>query len=236
MKLICQKCKAIILHENVNISSDLAKCDRCNSIHKASDLADSNSIYNINNPPNGTKIIIKKQLDGSTVLFYPKQGFKVSMIFPIFFTVLWLSFIAFWTRGASGASILFAMCSIPFWVAGFGMLSGVINLIFETQTLKLSKTSLTIKKDKPIRPKKFEINIKDIESIRMENLKIKNDLSMFGNMNLLFKAQKSSGMEGIEIPAIVSGVMTEYFFEYANETEQEWVTSTLDNMVKMMNN
>ena len=43
-------------------------------------------------------------------------------------------------------------------------------------------------------------------------------------------------MEGIEIPAIVSGVMTEYFFEYANETEQEWVTSTLDNMVKMMNN
>lgn len=235
MELICPDCKATISPDNVNISSDLAKCDKCNSIHKASELADSKSIDKINNPPTGTKMRIKKGFDDSIELFYPKQGFKASMIFQVFFTLFWIGFVAFWTWGASQGSVIFAMFSIPFWLVGIGMLSGLINSISETQTLKLSRTSLIIKKARPIRPKSFEINVKDIQSIRMKNLKMNNPFAMFGNMKLMFKMQKSFGMGGIEMPAIISGVKTEYFFEDANDAEQEWVTSTLDSIIKRVN-
>lgn len=235
MELICPNCKATILPDNVNISSDLAKCDKCNSIHKASELADSKSIDKINNPPTGTKMTIKKGFDDSIELFYPKKGFTVSVIPQLFFSIFWIGFISFWTWGASQGSVIFAMFSIPFWLVGFGMLGGLINSISETQTLKISRTSLILKKERPIRPKNFEIKVKDIQSIRMKNLKM-NPFSMFGNMKLMFKMQKSFGMGGIEMPAIISGVKTEYFFEDANDAEQEWVTSTLDNIIKRMNN
>lgn len=236
MELICPSCKATISPDNVNISSDLAKCDKCNSINKASELADSKSIDKINNPPTGTKMTIKKGFDDSIELFYPKQGFKASMIFQVFFTIFWIGFVAFWTWGASQGSVIFALFSIPFWLVGIGMLSGLINSISETQTLKLSRNTLIIKKDRPIRPKSFEINVKDIQSIRMKNLKMNNPFAMFGNMKLMFKIQKSFGMGGIEMPAIISGVKTEYFFEDANDAEQEWVTTTLDSIIKRMNN
>lgn len=235
MELICPDCKATISPDSVNISSDLAKCDKCNSIHKASDLADSKSIDKINNPPTGTKMTIKKGFDDSIEMFYPKKGFTASVIPQLFFTIFWLGFISFWTWGASQGSVIFALFSIPFWLVGFGMLGGLINSISETQTLKISRTSLTLKKERPIRPKNFEIKIKDIQSIRMKNLKM-NTFSMFGNFNMMMKMQKSFSMGGIEMPAIISGVKTEYFFEDANDAEQEWVTTTLDSIIKRMNN
>jgi hypothetical protein len=115
------------------------------------------------------------------------------------------------------------------------MLGGLINSISETQTLKISKTSLSLKKDRPIRPKKLEIKVKDIQSIKMKQLKM-NPFLMFGYFRLMVKMQRQFGMGRIEIPAIISGLKTEYFFEDAFDAEQEWVTTTLDNIIKRMNN
>ncbi len=235
MELICPNCKAAISPDNINISSDLAKCDTCNSIHKASELADSKSINKINNPPSGTKIIIKKGLDDSVELFYPKKGFTLFVIPPLFFSLFWFGFISFWTWGASQGSLIFALFSIPFWLAGFGMLGGLLNSISESQTLKISRTTLTLKKDRLIWPKSFEIGIKDIQSVKMKSVKM-NAFSMFGNFSMMTKMPKSFGMGGIEMPAIISGVKTEYFFEDANDAEQEWLISTLDSIIKRMNN
>ncbi|NOX48569.1 MAG: hypothetical protein GXO89_16500 [Chlorobi bacterium] len=179
---------------------------------------------------------VKKGFDDSIEIFYPKQGFKASMIFQVFFTIFWVGFVGFWTFMAAQSSFLFAMFSIPFWLIGFRMLGELINSISETQTLKVSRTSLTLKKDKSIRPKTIEIKVKDIQSIRMKNVKMNNPFSLFGNMKLMFKIQKSFGVGGIEMPAIISGVKTEYFFEDANDAEQEWVTTTLDRIIKRMNN
>jgi hypothetical protein len=101
MELICPSCKATISPDNVNIASNLAKCDKCNSIHKAGDLADSKSIDKINHPPTGSKMTIKKGFDDSIELFYPKKGFTVSVIPHLFFTIFWFVFISFWTWGVS---------------------------------------------------------------------------------------------------------------------------------------
>lgn len=235
MELICPNCKTTIHPDNVNITTDLAKCDKCKSILKASELADTKLIEKIYNPPSGTKIQVKKGFDGSVEMFYPKKGFTFSVIPQLFFTIFWLVFISFWTWGASQGSVIFALFSIPFWLLGFGMLGGLINSISETQTLNISRTTLILKKDRPIRPKTVKIGIKDIQSIRMKSLKM-NPFTMFGNFKLMMKMQKSFGMSGIEMPAIISGVKTEYFFEDSNDAEQEWVTSALDSIIKRMNN
>lgn len=235
MELICPICRASISAVNVNISTDLAKCDKCNSIHKASELADRKSIDKINNPPSGAKMVVKKKMDDSIELFYPKKGFSLALIPQLFFAIFWLGFICFWTWGASQASVIFAMFSIPFWLIGFTMIGGLINSIWETQTLKISRTSLILEKNRPILSKKFEIKIKDIQSIRMKILKI-SPFSFLGNFRMMLKMQKSFGMGEIETPAIISGIKTEYFFEDANDAEQEWVTSTLDGIIKRMIN
>ncbi len=233
MELICPNCKITISANNVNIASDLAKCDKCNSIHKTSELADIKSIDKINNPPTGTKITIRK-LGDSIELFYPKKGFTASMGLQLFFSVIWFVFISFWTWGASQANMFFALFSIPFWLIGFVMLGGLINSISETQTLKISKTLLILKKDRPIRPKKIEIKVKDIQSIKMKQLNI-NPFVIFGYSRLMMKVSRQIGMGRIEIPAIISGLKTEYFFEDAYEAEQEWVTTTLENIIKINN-
>jgi hypothetical protein len=234
MKLVCPNCSSPILAENINISTDLAKCVSCNSIHKASELADQSSIEKLQNPPPGTKITIKKGLNDSFELFLPKPGFKPSMIFQFIFTIFWVGFVGFWTFMAAKGSIFFAMFSIPFWLVGIGMLTGLINSIYETQTLILSKTNLVLKKNRPVRSKTFEISLNEIQSIKMKNMKMNNPFSMFGNFKMMFKMQKSFGMGGLELPAIISGYKTEYFFEDANDAEQEWVTSSLDSIIKRL--
>jgi len=106
----------------------------------------------------------------------------------------------------------------------------MINSIFETEELRLSKRLLTYKKNRPVKKIIFEISIKEINSVCMKPLKM-NSFSMFGNFNYIFKMQKSFG-GGIEMPAIISGTRTQYFFENANDAEQEWITKALDAMVK----
>jgi hypothetical protein len=234
MELICPGCKATISPDNVNIATDLAKCNKCKSVHHASKLAEGKSTDKINHPPAESKILIKKGFDDSIEIFYPKKGITVSVIPQLFFTIFWFVFISFWTWGASQGSVFFALFSIPFWLFGFGMIGGFINSISETQIIKIAKTSLTLIKDRPIRPKKLELKIKDIQAIKMKQLKM-NPFLMFGYFRLMVKMQRQFGMGRIEIPAIISGLRTEYFFEDAYDAEQEWVTMTLDSIIKKMN-
>ena len=233
MELFCPNCNAKILPDNVNISSDLAKCDKCHTIHKVSELAGSKSSAKIKTPLPGSRITMKKSFNDSVVLFCPKKGFTTSVIPQILFIIVWLGFISLWAFIAAQNNLLFALFVIPFVVVGIGMIGGLINSISETQTLTISRTSLTLKKERPIRPKHLEIKLKDIQSVRMKNLNM-NSFSRFGNFRMMLKMQKSIATRilGIEIPAIISVSKTEYFFEEANDAEQEWVTITLDSIIK----
>jgi hypothetical protein len=232
MNLICPKCKITIKPESVNITTDLAKCDNCNSIFKVSELTHSQELNEISNPPKGSLIEVERNNDDSMELLYPRKGFTFSMIPQLLFTIFWIGFISFWTFMASRSSLIFASFSIPFWFVGFGMVIGIINSIFEIQWLKITRSDLTLIKKRPIHPVKIELLIEDIQSIRMKTLKL-NPFSMFGSYKYMFKMQNSF-VSGIELPAIISGVKTENFFENANDAEQEWVTTTLENVCKIL--
>jgi hypothetical protein len=228
MNLNCPNCDAKIKAENINILTDLAKCDKCNSIHKASDLSNPLEKNDVN-PPNGSKIEMKKRLNGNIELTYPKKGFSISLIPQLLFSIFWLGFLSFWTWGASQGSTFFALFSIPFWLIGLSMITGIINSVNEIQILTLDQNKLTVKRLRPIRPKTFETELKNIQSIKMKGMKM-NPFSMFGNFSHMMKMQRSFG-SAIEVPAIITGHKTEYFFDDANDAEQEWVTRVLERLV-----
>lgn len=232
MKLECSNCKSEIKSENINISTDLAKCDNCGSVLKVSEL--TSSVENLDtNPPNGSKISISKGADGQFELTLPKKGFSLSVIPQVLFSIFWLGFISFWTWGASQGSIFFAMFSIPFWFVGISMITGVINSANEIQKVSLNKNTLSIKRLRPIRAKSFETKLGDIQSIKMKGIKM-SPFSVFGNFRQAMKMQSSFGSP-IETPAIITGMKTEHFFEDANDAEQEWVTKLLGGLVKQIN-
>lgn len=228
MILNCPNCNRVIKFENINISTDLAKCDKCNSIHKVSDMSNVIEMIDIN-PPNGSRIEMIKGQNGNIELIYPKKGFSLSLIPQLFFAIFWLGFISFWTLGASQASVLFALFSIPFWFIGFSMIASIINSANEIQIITLENFKLSINRIRPIRSKYVEIDIKDIQSIKMKGMKM-NPFTMFGNFKHIIKMQRSFG-SAVEVPSIITGHKTEYFFDDANDAEQEWVTEILDRLV-----
>ena len=69
MELICPNCNKIISSDNINVTTDLAKCGNCNSLHKASDLVASIDEKALATPPTGTKIQLKKGLGDSIEIF-----------------------------------------------------------------------------------------------------------------------------------------------------------------------
>ncbi|WP_156152475.1 hypothetical protein [Flammeovirga sp. OC4] len=231
MELVCTNCNTAIPTKNVNIITDLAKCDYCNSVYRASSLLDSFSLKSVGRPPSESKMILRKFEDDLVEIFYPKKGFTLSVIPQLIMPILWLSFVSLWTFLATQSSILFALFSIPFWFIGLGMLYGVMNSIFESQTLLIDNKTFSIIKNRPIRSKIKEIRIRDIQIVRMKLWKT-SAYKLIEQYSLLFKMQRSMEFGGFEVPAVISNTEVNYFFEEVNDAEQEWITSLLHNLVK----
>lgn len=232
MELVCPTCNWKIDSSNINVVTDLAKCGYCGAIYKASSLVSASDDKTLATPPKGSKIELTKEIGDSIQLFIPKKGVTGSVIPQLFFCVFWLGFISFWTWGASQGSVFFAMFSIPFWLVGLAMLTGLINNINETQTIKVNKSSLTLIKSRPINSKNYEYDFQDIQSIEITHMK-GGLFSMFANPRYMWRLQWSFGA-GLTLPAIIAGSRTQYFFEGANDAEQEWVTKYLDNKLRQV--
>ena len=224
MELVCTTCRMKIDSADVNISTDLAKCGHCGAIHRASSLVPAIDSKTLATPPVGSKIEIIKGMGDSFQIFMPKKGIDKTNIPFLAFCIIWFSFIAFWTWGASLADEgqIMALFSIPFWIIGFVILTVVLNKINETQTIEVTKTDLTIVKTKPIMSKRYEYSFKDIQLIKITELDYyyTSGRSKRGNINNHTVQPKA--------PAIITGSGTKYFFEQANEAEKIWVTNFLD--------
>jgi len=231
MELICPNCYKAISTQDVNVVTDVAKCAHCNSLHRVSNLLNKTTVQAPSDrPPVGSKIQMKKGLLDNVELFVPAKGVSAMDIPIIVFAGFWISFVAFWTWGASQASVLFAMFSIPFWFVGIAMLGGVINSIKETQTIQITGDRLTLIKSRVFNSQNIEFRMADIQAVRFTTFK-GNPFSAFSNMGSMRKPRNSNRV-AIEQPAIVSGATTSYFFENLNEVEQEWATAYIDAIVQ----
>ncbi|WP_414586928.1 serine/threonine protein kinase [Scytonema sp. PCC 10023] len=96
--------------------------------------------------PAGSKIKLKKD-ENSLDILIPPTGFQPSMTFMVLFAIAWNSFILFWTVNAIAApfpaNIPFALFSLPFWGAGFQMLSAILFPLFRRTRLRLNREKIT---------------------------------------------------------------------------------------------
>jgi serine/threonine protein kinase len=95
--------------------------------------------------PTGSKIKFNKD-ENSLEILIPPTGFQPSMTFMVLFAIAWNSFILFWTINALAApfpaSIPFALFSLPFWGAGFQMLSWIVFPLFRRTRLRLNRETI----------------------------------------------------------------------------------------------
>ncbi|NMG19385.1 serine/threonine protein kinase [Brasilonema bromeliae] len=95
--------------------------------------------------PAGSKITLKKD-ENSFDLLIPPTGFQPSMTFMVLFAISWNSFILFWTISALAApfpiNIPFALFSLPFWGAGFQMLSWIFFPLCRRTRLRLNRQKI----------------------------------------------------------------------------------------------
>lgn len=227
MTFYCPNCSSKILADNINISTDLAKCNSCNSISKASELVGEKNIPVTDTPPTGSKIFVTKGFGDEIEFQLPKNGFTGKSIPLLVFGLIWLSFISFWTIMASQASIIFAAFSIPFWLVGFLMIYGVLKSATTSQLLKIDRLTLKLNKKSILGNKNFECALQEIRAINLSKPLTKNPISAFNNIG---NVQKKSGI--INLPNLVTIQKSISFFETANKDEQEWIVSLLNKKLK----
>ena len=101
----CPKCNQALLMENINIQTDMAKCQSCSSIFKISENIDAiDTKFNIDEPPNGTWCI--KNYDNTII------GATTRSVIAFFL----VPFMLVWSGGSLGG------------IYGTQILSGEFNL------------------------------------------------------------------------------------------------------------
>lgn len=227
MMLVCPKCRAKILATNVNVSTDLAKCENCQHILKASALIQEAECSSDLAPPVGSRIRVESSGQGEVCLHLPAAGVSWTLIFPLVFCVFWLAFMSFWTWGASRGSIAFALFSIPFWCVGIAMIVGLMNSICERQEIRLRQEGLRIARRRPCFPRVTEIPLEHISKIAIDKLAIRDPLTMARHLRRF----PLGSWVGIPQAVITHGTRMTTVGEYLSEPEQEWVATTLRALV-----
>jgi hypothetical protein len=227
MEVKCPKCGKPLPSSSINITTDLGKCDGCNNVFKLSEAIDTNEISELLHPPNGSKIEISKN-DNSIEILLKAKKFSASDIFPVIFSLFWVSFLVFWTIGAAQGSIFFALFSIPFWFVGVNMMIGLFNSFDEDHIITITKDQVELLKNRPINSKEYHMKYSNIYSIKIAPMRISNPFSMALNFRLMSKFN----FMGMQIPTINFENETVNFFDQGSDAEQEWIVRFLNSVLK----
>jgi hypothetical protein len=95
--------------------------------------------------PHGSRIVVSSQA-GELSLTIPGAGFRGSALSLFGFACFWLIFVTAWTAGAQYASLLFALFSAPFWLAGIWMMWQALSLIFGVTVLRIGPERYALEK------------------------------------------------------------------------------------------
>lgn len=172
---------------------------------------------NFKSPPSDSRVEFLETIT-SLEIIVPKRRFKPEDIFLAIFTTFWLCFVFVWTGLALwGAGILFALFSIPFWLVGIGMASGLLKGLTEKQIIELDRYTLMITKVRLLSKKIYEIDVEDIKSIEIQRASIANSLK---NIRFTSKNNLKKGINGS--PTIKTKKVDITLFESLSKAEQDW--------------
>jgi hypothetical protein len=222
MKIYCPSCKNLIYSNEINISTDIAHCAKCNDIFKLSSLVDED--INVDQIPSGSGIITKQTGEYSYKITLPAKKLLVSDIFPFIYCLLWLSFVFYWTYDALLISTFFALFSIPFWIIGILMFAGIFNSMKEEQVIEITSDELKIVKNKPLKSAEHKFSFYDIYTFKPGNFRISNPFVLASHLRYM----KSFSLNGLETPLVITKDKTIPFFETANDVEKIWIIKYLN--------
>ena len=226
MKFYCPKCEKEIQSEHINIATDLAKCQNCGEISKASALLKT-TLPVSDTPPPGSKIEITKGFGGEVEIDLQKNGFTPKTIPLLIFSVFWMGFITFWTVGASKASIIFAAFSIPFWIVGVLLILGIVKSVTGSQHITLNRQNFSLVKKSIIGKKTFNCAIVEILAINKSKPLKKHLFAAYENIG---NNQRQGG--NTNTPHLVAAGQSISFFESANTEAQDWIVAYLNKEFK----
>lgn len=160
--------------------------------------------------PAGSKIRLNKTVD-KLIVDIPPRGLRGDMIPMGCFSIFWLGFIFFWTAGAlaGGDPFFLTLFYTPFWLTGFGMVSGLLYSAVGRVYLEIDR-------------KKFRLQWKCLGLSRMVE----------GNTAALEKVEVSN--RNVEVNekavidcALIEGVRTHRFGAMLTQVEKEWLIAEI---------
>lgn len=231
MELICSNCGTTIRAENVNIATDMAKCESCNSLHRASSLKERVHLADLLVLPTDTRLQLQQGRANSIEIILPPTGLDGAVIGLFIFSIFWLGFITVWTVFASMGSIFFALFSIPFWIVGIFMLRGAINRSRERQQITMNNHEVILEIIKPMGGKKTVIPRSEVASVEMTSI-----LNGLDALKSIEYAQVSNstkvGNKKADFPTIITTTKKKhYFFQSLTVPEKEWAVKLMNHIL-----
>jgi hypothetical protein len=96
-------------------------------------------------PPAGSGIVAGADAEGLRLVL-PGPGFSGGSFGVAMFATIWLLFVAIWTLTAAEGPVVFALFSIPFWMAGLGMMFTALFTMFGKTTIDIGSEQYSLRK------------------------------------------------------------------------------------------
>ena len=232
MELRCPTCGQTIGAEAVNVQTDLAKCQACGEVFKASELDEQRETAGSLELPPGSRIVFQSQEESRATIQIPRRGLRWFDAFPLAFVGFWLAFITVWTILAAIGSIVFALFSIPFWLVGLGMLGVLLNAIRERQTVELRAEELEIRRERPLFPRRIPIRYDEITSISLVVAPPRDPAAAARLFSQMATQGGHGALAGFSMPVITHGTRQTRIAEHVSEEERKWLVALLKTIVR----
>lgn len=159
MKVQCPSCSVVVPVADLNVDTGWGKCSACDDLFPLADVVPGFLGVKSEAPtprPFNARAVVERTPE-QLLVHVRAEGMRASTVVLLLFACVWLAFITFWTAGALGMfgmfaaggkqpraeNWLFAAFSIPFWLAGFGMLAGVAWKAWATRAVRITRGEMT---------------------------------------------------------------------------------------------
>jgi hypothetical protein len=157
MKVPCPRCAREVPAADLNLNIGWGKCVACQELFPLADVVPGFPALGprpaelVPRPPQARAFALRTE--EVLAVNVPAEGMRVGTLGLLFFTAMWVGFIAFWTAGAlgflgdprgRGGHQGFAFFSIPFWLVGLFMLGAVAWQLWGTKAIRLDPEGMML--------------------------------------------------------------------------------------------
>jgi hypothetical protein len=160
--------------------------------------------------PAGSRIMLKKTF-GRLLVDIPPVGFRFDNLFWLGFALIWSGFLFFWTAGAIlvGAQLFFPLFSIPFWIAGLGLISALLFSVAGRTRLEIDRQYFRLQWHLFGFRHQVQGRTEDIEGVQLAS------------------SDREVNDKPVTICTLVEGVRNHRFGSWLTQSEKEWLVAEI---------